>query len=53
MYLQVMQFYQILYDANDSVVGIGTNDMGIAKDGSKKDTFQRGVELKGPAPSVI
>lgn len=38
---------EILYDANDSVVGIGTNDMGIAKDGSKKDTFQRGVELKG------
>ncbi|XP_011037121.1 PREDICTED: electron transfer flavoprotein-ubiquinone oxidoreductase, mitochondrial [Populus euphratica] len=38
---------EIVYDANDSVVGIGTNDMGIAKDGSKKDTFQRGVELKG------
>lgn len=38
---------EILYDASDSVVGIGTNDMGIAKDGSKKDTFQRGVELKG------
>lgn len=38
---------EILYDANDSVVGIGTNDMGIAKDGSKKENFQRGVELKG------
>lgn len=38
---------QILYDANDKVVGIATNDMGIAKDGSKKETFQRGVELKG------
>jgi len=38
---------QILYDANDKVIGIGTNDMGIAKDGSKKDNFQRGVEIKG------
>uniref|UniRef100_A0A803Q2Z8 Electron transfer flavoprotein-ubiquinone oxidoreductase n=1 Tax=Cannabis sativa TaxID=3483 RepID=A0A803Q2Z8_CANSA len=38
---------EILYDANDFVVGIGTNDMGIAKDGSKKENFQRGVELKG------
>ncbi|KAF4371000.1 hypothetical protein G4B88_031317 [Cannabis sativa] len=33
---------EILYDANDFVVGIGTNDMGIAKDGSKKENFQRG-----------
>ncbi|WCJ41306.1 Electron transfer flavoprotein-ubiquinone oxidoreductase mitochondrial [Euphorbia peplus] len=38
---------EILYDANDSVIGIGTNDMGIAKDGSKKETFQRGVAIKG------
>ncbi|XP_055962405.1 electron transfer flavoprotein-ubiquinone oxidoreductase, mitochondrial isoform X2 [Mercurialis annua] len=38
---------EILYSENDSVVGIGTNDMGISKDGSKKDNFQRGVELKG------
>lgn len=38
---------EILYDANNKVVGIGTNDMGIAKDGSKRVTFQRGVELKG------
>ncbi|MCL7023197.1 hypothetical protein MKW94_003982 [Papaver nudicaule] len=38
---------EILYDASGNVIGIGTNDMGIAKDGSKKETFQRGVELKG------
>ncbi|XP_058094222.1 electron transfer flavoprotein-ubiquinone oxidoreductase, mitochondrial [Magnolia sinica] len=38
---------EILYDANRKVVGIGTNDMGVAKDGSKRETFQRGVELKG------
>ncbi|KAL5784073.1 hypothetical protein ACOSQ2_006465 [Xanthoceras sorbifolium] len=38
---------EVLYDTNNKVFGIGTNDMGIAKDGSKKDTFQRGVELRG------
>ncbi|XP_062173505.1 electron transfer flavoprotein-ubiquinone oxidoreductase, mitochondrial [Alnus glutinosa] len=38
---------EILYDANDKVIGIATNDMGVAKDGSKKENYQRGVELKG------
>ncbi|KAI3872491.1 hypothetical protein MKW98_015837 [Papaver atlanticum] len=38
---------EILYDASGNVIGIGTNDMGIAKDGLKKENFQRGVELKG------
>ncbi|KAJ0092763.1 hypothetical protein Patl1_26439 [Pistacia atlantica] len=38
---------EILYDANNNVIGIATNDMGIAKDGYKKDTFQLGVELRG------
>ncbi|KAF7805338.1 electron transfer flavoprotein-ubiquinone oxidoreductase, mitochondrial [Senna tora] len=38
---------EILFDANNKVIGIGTNDMGISKDGSKKETFQRGVEIKG------
>lgn len=36
----------MLYN-NDTVVGIKTNDMGISKDGSKKETFQPGVALKG------
>lgn len=44
--------FQILYDSNDKVVGIATNDMGVAKDGSKKDIFQPGVELKGESYSV-
>lgn len=38
---------EVIYDANDKVVGIRTNDMGIAKDGSKRGTFQPGVDLKG------
>uniref|UniRef100_A0A803M5X5 Electron transfer flavoprotein-ubiquinone oxidoreductase n=1 Tax=Chenopodium quinoa TaxID=63459 RepID=A0A803M5X5_CHEQI len=38
---------EILYNKNHKVTGIATNDMGIAKDGSRKDNFQRGVELKG------
>ncbi|RWR96778.1 electron transfer flavoprotein-ubiquinone oxidoreductase, mitochondrial isoform X1 [Cinnamomum micranthum f. kanehirae] len=38
---------EILHDANRKVVGIATNDLGVAKDGSKRGTFQRGVELKG------
>jgi hypothetical protein len=38
---------QILYDSDNKVIGIGTNDMGISKDGSKKENFQRGVEVKG------
>ncbi|XXG89355.1 hypothetical protein AAC387_Pa12g1372 [Persea americana] len=38
---------EILYDANRKVVGIATNDLGVAKDGSKRGTFQHGVELKG------
>ncbi|KAG0617711.1 hypothetical protein M758_4G009400 [Ceratodon purpureus] len=37
---------EVLYE-NNRVVGIATNDMGIAKDGSKKSNFQRGMELKG------
>jgi hypothetical protein len=43
---------QILYDANDKVIGIATNDMGVAKDGSKKENYQCGVELKGISLSL-
>ncbi|XP_002974941.2 electron transfer flavoprotein-ubiquinone oxidoreductase, mitochondrial isoform X1 [Selaginella moellendorffii] len=37
---------EVLYDDN-RVVGIATNDMGIAKNGCKKSTFQKGMELRG------
>ncbi|KAI3683290.1 hypothetical protein L1987_83793 [Smallanthus sonchifolius] len=38
---------EVLFDENENVIGIATNDMGIGKDGSKKDNYQPGVELKG------
>uniref|UniRef100_A0A0E0BCP7 Electron transfer flavoprotein-ubiquinone oxidoreductase n=1 Tax=Oryza glumipatula TaxID=40148 RepID=A0A0E0BCP7_9ORYZ len=38
---------EILYDENQIVTGVATNDVGIAKDGSKRETFQPGVELRG------
>ncbi|XP_044971425.1 electron transfer flavoprotein-ubiquinone oxidoreductase, mitochondrial isoform X1 [Hordeum vulgare subsp. vulgare] len=38
---------EILYDENQIVTGVATNDVGIAKDGSKQETFQPGVELRG------
>ncbi|CAL5381660.1 unnamed protein product [Camellia sinensis] len=36
---------EILYD-DEKVIGIAANDMGIAKDGSRRDNFQCGVEFK-------
>jgi electron-transferring-flavoprotein dehydrogenase len=36
---------EILYHEDGSVKGIATNDVGIAKDGSPKDNFERGMEL--------
>lgn len=36
---------EILYHEDGSVKGIATNDVGIAKDGAPKDTFERGMEL--------
>ncbi|KAL3675881.1 hypothetical protein R1sor_025829 [Riccia sorocarpa] len=39
---------ELLYEDNGRrVAGIATNDMGRAKDGSKKENFQRGMELRG------
>ena len=35
---------QILYE-DGSVVGIRTGDMGIAKDGSMKDSFEPGIDI--------
>jgi electron-transferring-flavoprotein dehydrogenase len=36
---------EVLYDAGGAVTGVATGDVGIAKDGSHKGEFQRGMEL--------
>ncbi|KAK6493315.1 electron transfer flavoprotein-ubiquinone oxidoreductase [Huso huso] len=36
---------EVLFHEDGSVKGIATNDVGISKDGSPKDTFERGMEL--------
>jgi len=36
---------EVLYHEDGSVKGIATADVGIARDGSPKDTFERGMEL--------
>jgi len=38
---------EVLYDDQGAVRGIATGDMGIAKDGSRKASFTRGMELCG------
>ena len=37
---------QIIYNQNGSVGGVITGDFGIAKDGSHKETYQPGIEIK-------
>ncbi|XP_052006283.1 electron transfer flavoprotein-ubiquinone oxidoreductase, mitochondrial-like isoform X1 [Xyrauchen texanus] len=36
---------EVLFHKDGSVKGIATNDVGIGKDGSPKDVFERGMEL--------
>uniref|UniRef100_A0A0N5ANV9 Electron transfer flavoprotein-ubiquinone oxidoreductase n=1 Tax=Syphacia muris TaxID=451379 RepID=A0A0N5ANV9_9BILA len=36
---------EVLYNSDGNVKGIATNDVGIAKDGSPKENFERGMEL--------
>ncbi|KAF4595598.1 electron-transferring-flavoprotein dehydrogenase [Ophiocordyceps camponoti-floridani] len=36
---------EVLYGPDGSVKGVATNDVGIAKDGRRKDTFQPGMEF--------
>ena len=38
---------EVLYDDNGAVTGVATGDMGLGKDGKPKDSFTRGMELKG------
>ena len=37
---------EILYNEDGSVKGVATQDMGIDKEGNKKDSFEPGIELK-------
>ncbi len=36
---------EVLYDEDGAVRGVATGDMGIGRDGERKDTYQPGVEL--------
>ncbi len=36
---------EVLYDANNAVIGVATGDMGIDKHGNRTDSFQPGMEL--------
>ena len=38
---------EVLYDENGAVAGIATGDMGVGRDGKPKDSFVRGMELRG------
>jgi electron-transferring-flavoprotein dehydrogenase len=38
---------EVLYDDAGHVVGIATGDMGVGRDGAPKDSFTRGMELRG------
>jgi len=38
---------ELVYDDKGNVKGVATGDMGVAGDGSAKDTFMRGMELHG------
>jgi electron-transferring-flavoprotein dehydrogenase len=37
---------EVLFDGNGAVAGVATGDMGIAKDGHRKDSLTRGMELR-------
>ena len=41
----ILHLMKVLYHDDGSVKGIATVDVGIAKDGSPKSTFSRGMEL--------
>ncbi len=38
---------EVLYGDKGEVLGVATGDMGVAKDGHPKDSFTRGMELRG------
>src|SRR4030088_2787 len=41
---------EVLYDEKGAVRGIATGDMGVAKDGSHKSLYPRGMDLLGKSP---
>ena len=38
---------EVLFDNSGAVVGVATGDMGVGADGKPKDSFTRGIELRG------
>ncbi len=38
---------EVLYDENGAVAGVATGDMGVGREGALKDSFVRGMELRG------
>ncbi|MFN3746202.1 MAG: electron transfer flavoprotein-ubiquinone oxidoreductase [Hyphomicrobiaceae bacterium] len=38
---------EVLYDEENRVIGVATGDMGVGRDGKPKDSFTRGMELRG------
>jgi electron-transferring-flavoprotein dehydrogenase len=38
---------EVLYGSDGAVIGVATGNMGIGKDGKPKDSFTRGMELRG------
>ena len=38
---------EVLYDDKGAVIGVATGDMGVGRDGHPKDSFVRGMELRG------
>ena len=38
---------EVLYDEAGAVAGVATGDMGVGRDGKPKETFVRGMELRG------
>ncbi len=37
----------MLYDEHGAVAGVATGDMGVGRDGEPKDSYARGMELRG------
>src|SRR6185437_13491124 len=37
---------EVLHDDNGAVAGVATGDMGVGKNGARKDSFTRGMELR-------